>query len=221
MDPRADAVLPHGPSPNPASSQSPPPRRRLSMDEDLFYQHIMTQPPPRDANPPPYQADHQQVRGDGDVGVPQVEHRDDGQGKVKSKGKGKVKGKSKSKSKNKSKSKGKLAGTDIAGSHFVPTYIDMPPEYSCSINLEGVFMKKHEIEDTTKRAEDRRWHTAYVTLTGTALNVYNAKKDWGWGKTRDGPSISPDNPPWMKKAKLEKSYSLLYADAGIAADYTK
>lgn len=95
------------------------------------------------------------------------------------------------------------------------------PAYSNSLVLEGIFVKKHEIENTTKRAEDRRWHNAFVELNGTALNVYTVKKDWGWGRSRDGPTICPDNPPWMKKAKLEKSYSLLHADAGIAADYRK
>lgn len=95
------------------------------------------------------------------------------------------------------------------------------PNYQNSVHLEGVFSKKHEIENTTKRAEDRHWHTVFVSLNGTALNVYTVKKDWGWGRSRDGPTICPDNPPWVKKSKLEKSYSLLHADAGIAADYTK
>lgn len=95
------------------------------------------------------------------------------------------------------------------------------PDYSTSIALEGVFAMKHEIEDTTKRAEDRHWHNVYVTLTGTALNIYHIKKDWGLGRTKDGPSICPDNPPWVKKSKLERSYSLHHADAGIAADYKK
>lgn len=96
------------------------------------------------------------------------------------------------------------------------------PEYSNSIAIEGVFTMKHEIENTTKRAEDRHWHTVVVALNGTALNIYKVKRDWGLGRsTKDGPSISPDNPPWVRKSKLEKSYSLLYADAGIAADYKK
>ena len=102
-----------------------------------------------------------------------------------------------------------------------PRARDMLPAYSSSIELEGIFMRKHEIEETTKRAEDRRWHATYITLTGTALNLYTVKKNRTWGKTKDGPTISPDNPPWMRKGKLEKSYSLLYADAGIAADYKK
>lgn len=95
------------------------------------------------------------------------------------------------------------------------------PPYSNSLVMQAVFSKKHEIENTTKRAEDRRWHNTMVVLNGTALELYNVKKDWGWGRSRDGPSINPDNPPWIKKAKLEKTYSLLHADAGIAADYKK
>lgn len=95
------------------------------------------------------------------------------------------------------------------------------PGYSCSVHCEGVFMKKMEIEHTTKRAEDRRWHPAYAVLHGTALDVYYVKKDWGWGRSKGGPAISPDNPPWIKKGKLEKAYSLQYADVGIALDYQK
>ncbi|KAF0327261.1 Spectrin beta chain [Colletotrichum sp. SAR11_59] len=95
------------------------------------------------------------------------------------------------------------------------------PEYSCDIELEGVWVKKMEVENTTKRAEDRNWHTTFVQLRGTALNFYNVKKDWGWGRSRDGPTISPDNPPWVKKSSLDRTYSLQHADVGIAADYKK
>ncbi|CAG9972267.1 unnamed protein product [Clonostachys byssicola] len=190
MDPRADRdVLPHGP---PTLPRSPPAtlRRRLSIDEDYFYQRIMTTDPTRPSRPPPYEAststqaaplatvDQSNEVGGSRRGSP-AGISDDGHGEEKL------------------------------------------PSYSSSIELEGIFMKKHEIEGTNKRAEDRRWHTSYVTLTGTALNIYKAKKSRTWGKTRDGPQISPDNPPWMTKSKLEKTYSLLYADAGIAADYKK
>ncbi|KAF4906419.1 Spectrin beta chain [Colletotrichum fructicola] len=95
------------------------------------------------------------------------------------------------------------------------------PEYSCDIELEGIWVKKMEVENTTKRAEDRNWHTTFVQLRGTALNFYNVKKDWGWGRSRDGPTISPDNPPWVKKSSLDRTYSLQHADVGIAADYKK
>lgn len=103
----------------------------------------------------------------------------------------------------------------------LPMESETLPSYQSTLDVEGVFSKKHEIENTTKRAEDRHWHPVFVVLQGTALNVYGVKKDWGWGRTRDGPTISPDNPPWVRRGKLEKSYSLLHADAGIAADYTK
>ena len=99
---------------------------------------------------------------------------------------------------------------------------DVLPQYSCGVHLEGVFMRKMEIEETTKRAEYRDWRMVYVELRGTALNVYSVKKERGWwSKQHDGPDILPDNPPWVKRSTLEKSYSLLHADAGMAADYRK
>jgi len=99
---------------------------------------------------------------------------------------------------------------------------DVLPKYSCDVHIEGVFMRKMEIEETSKRAEYRNWQMVYVELHGTALNIYNVKKERGWWSTKhDGPDISPDSPPWVKKGSLERSYSLLHADAGIAADYRK
>ncbi|KAK8003148.1 hypothetical protein PG989_002867 [Apiospora arundinis] len=96
------------------------------------------------------------------------------------------------------------------------------PQYSCDLALESVFCMKMEIEDTVKRAEDRHWHSVFVHLRGPALHVYRVRRDWGWGRTcRAGPDVSPDNPPWLKRAKLEKTYTLLHADVGIAADYPK
>lgn len=111
-----------------------------------------------------------------------------------------------------------------AASHGTASSIpeDVLPQYSCDVHLEGVFMRKMEIEETTKRAEYRDWRMVYVELRGTALNIYSVKKERGWWSTKhDGPDIMPDNPPWVKKSTLEKSYSLLHADAGMAADYRK
>ncbi|KAM4057065.1 pleckstrin-like domain-containing protein [Hirsutella rhossiliensis] len=149
------------------------------MEEDMFYNHIMTAPQRRPSQPPPYRA-----------GSPDHDRRP------------------RTGSRSPRDPKDKQATLSV-------------PRYQSTLNIEGVFSKKHEIENTTKRAEDRHWHPVFVALQGTALNVYGVKKDWGWGKTRDGPTISPDNPPWVRKGKLEKSYSLLHADAGIAADYNK
>lgn len=168
------------------------------MDEDLFYQRIMTEHPRRPSRPPPYdQVDDHKLRDD--------ESKMDKKSEARGKGKGTI----------------PQDASGRSGLDRIPEMQEALPAYTSSIELEGIFMKKHEIEDTTKRAEDRRWHTTFVSLTGTALNLYTVKKNRTWGRTRDGPTISPDNPPWMRKGKLEKSYSLLYADVGIAADYKK
>lgn len=98
------------------------------------------------------------------------------------------------------------------------------PRYSCDIVLNGVFRMKMEIEDTVKRAEDRHWRSVFVHLGGTALHIYRVKRDWGWGLGgggSGGPGVSPDNPPWLRRAGLVKTYTLLHADVGIAADYPK
>ncbi|KXH50957.1 PH domain-containing protein [Colletotrichum simmondsii] len=170
MDPRSEDS---GNGPSNTAAQPPPLRRRLSMEEDYFYQEVMTSPFRRPSQPPPYERDARPRRP--------VAPRVNSQHGV---------------------------GEDLPG-------------YSCDIELEGVWVKKMEIENTTKRAEDRNWHTTIVQLRGTALNFYNVKKDWGWGRTRDGPTISPDNPPWVRKASLDRAYSLQHADIGIAADYKK
>ncbi|KAF4465994.1 hypothetical protein FALBO_7151 [Fusarium albosuccineum] len=190
MDPRRVSAEDDGSSTT--APTSPPLRRRVSMEEDLYYQRIMTSPR-RPSQPPPYQPGPH---------APSTSH----DGNRLDKGK-------------------RLANGGGGKRQHRPDIInqeDHLPNYNSSILLEGVFDKKHEIENTIKRAEDRQWHPVYVTLNGTALSIHTAKKAWGWGRTRDdGPSIDPDNPPWMKKGKLEKTYSLLYADVGIAADYKK
>ncbi|OAA38876.1 Pleckstrin-domain containing protein [Metarhizium rileyi] len=170
------------------SLHTPPLRRRYSMEEDLYYNRVMSAPLRRLSQPPAYETN--------------LIDSDEGENP----GPGRRKG-----------SQTVFDKPDEAqgqGSESLPNY-------QSSVYIEGVFAKKHEIENTIKRAEDRHWHTAFVTLNGTALNVYTVKKDWGWGRSRDGPTICPDNPPWVRKSRLEKSYSLIHADAGIAADYTK
>jgi hypothetical protein len=169
------------------------------MEEDLFYQHIMTASQRRPSLPPPYEPGDSSGRRPSNSNGSR-RSRDHGEAAVEERT---------------GRSERNLDGYDVAETD------DDLPDYSSSIAIDGVFQKKHEIEYTTKRAEDRHWHTVFVSLNGTALNVYNVKKDWGWGRSRDGPSICPDRPPWVKKAKLEKSYNLQHADAGIAADYKK
>lgn len=185
MDPRETSVRDDG---QPTAPPTPPLRRRYSMEEDQYYNRVMTAPPRRLSQPPAYEPSP----NDSDEG------EDPGPGRR----------------------KGSQTVFDQSD-EFESDRPESLPNYQSSVYIEGVFSKKHEIENTTKRAEDRHWHTNFVTLNGTALNVYTVKKDWGWGRSRDGPTISPDNPPWVRKSKLEKSYSLIHADAGIAADYSK
>lgn len=226
MDPREVPVEEDGSS-QPSAASPASPRRRLSMDEDLFYQQVMTAPPRRPSLPPPYESvsptlldnrrdESQGVEADAAAPAPIS----------KSKSKDKARVEIETYLANSGRGREGRVGDTTAGITSKPSACIGPadeklPDYSTSIALEGAFVKKHEIENTTKRAEDRQWHTVFVTLTGTALNVYNVKRDWGWGRSRDGPTISPDNPPWVRRSKLEKSYSLLHADAGIAADYKK
>ncbi|KJZ72894.1 hypothetical protein HIM_07657 [Hirsutella minnesotensis 3608] len=189
MDSSKASVRQHGSS---SPESTPPLRRRYSMEEDMFYNHIMTAPQRRPSQPPPYRSgssrSNERQRGS-----------ETGQGSAPT-------------------NHGGALGVDSADALM---HDETLPGYKSTVSIQGVFSKKHEIENTTKRAEDRHWHPVFVVLEGTALNIYSVKKDWGWGKTRDGPTICPDNPPWMRKGKLEKSYTLLHADAGIAADYTK
>lgn len=98
---------------------------------------------------------------------------------------------------------------------------EMPPDYYCDINLEGVFMCKMEIEHVTKHAKDRQWRMIYATLHGTALNIYSVKGRWQWRLNKGYSNVNPDNPPWIVQGRLEKGYSLLHSDCGIAADYKK
>lgn len=156
------------------------PARRLSMEEDYFYEQVMTFAQP--LQPPAYHA---------------ATH-------------GTYEGPSR---------KGKETVLD----DNVMLDQELLPAYSCDVHMENVFQMKMEIEDAVKRAEYRNWRTMFVELHGTALHIYSAKKkDFGWGKSRmHGPDVKPDNPSWLRKGSLERSYSLQHADVGIAADYQK
>ncbi|KAJ4416415.1 hypothetical protein N0V82_006757 [Gnomoniopsis sp. IMI 355080] len=156
------------------------PARRLSMEEDYFYEQVMTFAQP--LQPPAYHA---------------ATH-------------GTYEGPSR---------KGKEAVLD----DNLSSEQELLPAYSCDVHMETVFQMKMEIEDAVKRAEYRNWRTMFVELQGTALHIYSArKKDFGWGKSRmHGPDVRPDNPSWLRKGSLERSYSLQHADVGIAADYHK
>ncbi|KAF4507470.1 hypothetical protein G6O67_003962 [Ophiocordyceps sinensis] len=62
-----------------------------------------------------------------------------------------------------------------------------------------------------RRAEDRHWHPVFVVLQGTAPQHIRRQEGLGDGARPGRATISPDNPPWMRKGKLEKTYSLLHS----------
>jgi hypothetical protein len=183
-----------------ATSANP---RRLSMEEDYYYREIMTgprrpsQPPTYDAairSAPPAFIEKPRLHESAKVIAPNATK--------------------KGKEKADTVPEAPIATAEVQDQEELPAYW-------CDVHAEGLFNRKMEIEETIKKAEDRHWNQCYVELHGTALKVYHFKKDWAWKRTQDGPGISPDNPPWIKKTSLEKTYSLLHADAGIAADYVK
>ncbi|KAG5947227.1 hypothetical protein E4U59_001740 [Claviceps monticola] len=175
-----------------AAPSGSPLRRRYSMEEDLYnYKHVLATPQSHPPQPPIYESS---TNNDVDVDV----DVDEGEDEVRRSNIGQLEEEVK-----------------------ISSILEPLPDYESSLHLEGVFSKKHEIEETTKRAADRQWNTVFVSLNGTALNVYSVKRVWCWSPSRDDPTICRDNPPGVRKAKLEKRYSLLHADAGIAADYFK
>lgn len=113
-------------------------------------------------------------------------------------------------------------GYDRKGEPVVIAEAEPLPQYTCDVQIEGVFNMKMEIIDTIKRAPARNWRAMFVKLEGTKLSIYSIKKDWGLGRSsKHGAQVFADNPPWVQKGKLEKTYTLLHADVGIAADYEK
>src|SRR3569833_1392322 len=97
------------------------------------------------------------------------------------------------------------------------------PAYTCGLHLEAVFDTKMETQDGPGRARSRQWRPTYAVLHGTALHLYRTKKvSWhGFSRVEEGPGVNADRPPWLKAGRLERSYTLAYADVGITTDYRK
>ncbi|KAK3356834.1 hypothetical protein B0T25DRAFT_603461 [Lasiosphaeria hispida] len=52
-------------------------------------------------------------------------------------------------------------------------------------------------------------------------HICNVRKECGWWSKKHDGHVSPDSPPWVENSTLLKSYSLLHADVGAAADHRK
>ncbi|KAI9742792.1 MAG: hypothetical protein M1818_003521 [Claussenomyces sp. TS43310] len=95
------------------------------------------------------------------------------------------------------------------------------PEYSCSIMTRAVFAKKMELESAVHKAQDRTWAKVFVELQGTALRIFKTKSVGIFSKAQVAANVTPDLPPYVKPGMLLRTYSLQYAEVGMAADYTK
>merc|ERR1712088_420784 len=73
--------------------------------------------------------------------------------------------------------------------------------------LEGMLVRKHEWENTTKKASNRSWDKVCVVLKGTNLRFYKDQKSY---------RLSPDAP-----YRGEPAMELPGGKAEIATDYTK
>jgi len=89
------------------------------------------------------------------------------------------------------------------------------PKYSTAISLQGVFSMKRELEGVVKRCGDRNWYRVLVTLQGTALNIHRVKSSGLFGQEMGSKQSG------KKDSSLIRSYNLVHADVGIAADYHK
>lgn len=89
------------------------------------------------------------------------------------------------------------------------------PKYTCGINMSAVFSKKCEFTGIGEKSTDRKWRKVLVTLHGTCLSIYNCTS----------PLLSipsrPDLPSTVKKGGLIRTYTLQYAEVGVASDYLK
>lgn len=201
---------------------TPQRHRRLSMEEDLFYREFLAPKKSEVApvSPPSYieavraAARSSEHRHSAHLPLQEAAAPASGTDSSNNKGKGKQRAIA-------GDSEGNPSGVQRQQQQQRWPEEERLPEYSCDIFAEGVFSRKMEIERVNKRALDRNWRDAFFRLEGTILKVYRIKRDWGWGRNKGGPNVSPDNPPWVKPGALERTYSLQHADVGIAADYCK
>ncbi|KAI9839143.1 MAG: hypothetical protein M1819_003136 [Sarea resinae] len=91
------------------------------------------------------------------------------------------------------------------------------PTYSCAIAAEGVLHLKTERHDPFNRADGRSWTKVFVVLRGTVLNIHHVRSARFFRGLR---KIPEDSGEWIP-GQLIKSYTLQYAEVGLANDYTK
>ncbi|OCK85424.1 hypothetical protein K432DRAFT_286785 [Lepidopterella palustris CBS 459.81] len=87
---------------------------------------------------------------------------------------------------------------------------ELPPSYTCSVEIGGILGLKNELSSPFLQAGDRHWHDVYVVLRGTQLNIHRIKTSSILSRSRvSGPG------------RLLRSYTLQHAEIGLASDFKK
>lgn len=86
------------------------------------------------------------------------------------------------------------------------------PGYTPSIFKQGLLIRKQELNSPFLPSPQRHWHAVHVELNNTQLNVFAALKY---------NHIEEHKKSKYAIGKLLRSYTLQYADVGVANDYTK
>jgi hypothetical protein len=83
------------------------------------------------------------------------------------------------------------------------------PGYSSSVWKQGLAMRKQELNNPFQPSTSRSWTSVHMVLNNTKLDVYSTGKR----NSRD--------PSGYRVGVLIRSYTLQYAEVGLAVDYTK
>jgi hypothetical protein len=103
---------------------------------------------------------------------------------------------------------------DYAKSRSLPTSShdvgsERLPGYSCDVHFDGFLDMRTELSSPFLVSLDNDWHTVYVVLHGTQLNIYKLKKSL----------FRSSRVP--RQGRLLRTYSLQHAEIGVAVDWRK
>jgi hypothetical protein len=86
----------------------------------------------------------------------------------------------------------------------------LPPPYSCTVEIEGIVGIKQELSSPFQASGHREWNDVYAILRGTQLSLYRIKNPGLLSKKQQ-----------PRAGRLLRTYSLQHAEVGIASDFKK
>jgi hypothetical protein len=86
----------------------------------------------------------------------------------------------------------------------------LPPAYSCTVEIEGIVGIKQELSSPFQVSGHREWNDVYAILRGTQLSLYRIKYPGLLSKKQQ-----------PKPGRLLRTYSLQHAEVGAASDFKK